>query len=83
MTDVDASLMQQILHIPERQRKPDIEHHRQADDLGAGLEVLERGTLGHDQKLRKPPARLKPSSSDITFLTMRLSHVKGRKIGGT
>lgn len=33
VADVDAAFVQQILHIPERQRKPDLHHDRQADDL--------------------------------------------------
>ena len=37
-----------------------------ADDLRARLEVLEWGAFGHGQRLRKPPARLKPLQSDIT-----------------
>jgi hypothetical protein len=34
VADIDATFMQQILHIPQRQWEPDIHHHRQADDLG-------------------------------------------------
>lgn len=34
MTDVDAPLVQQVLDIPMRQRKPDVQHDRQKDDLG-------------------------------------------------
>jgi hypothetical protein len=37
----DTAPVQQIFDIPERDREPDIQHHCQADDLGAGLEVLE------------------------------------------
>jgi hypothetical protein len=47
MSDLDASLVQQVLYITERQREPDVEHHRQKDYLGAGLEVAERGASGH------------------------------------
>jgi hypothetical protein len=28
-----------------------VQHHRQADDLWRGLEVLERATLGHGRRL--------------------------------
>ena len=38
-------LMQQVLGIPEREKKPNVEHHCQADDLGAGFEILERAAL--------------------------------------
>ncbi len=41
MAHVDASLVQQIFDIPKREREPDIQHHRKADDLRAGFEVLE------------------------------------------
>ncbi len=64
VTDIDASLVQQVFDIPQGKRKPDVQHHRQADDLGTGFEILERGRFVHSQTLRKPPARLNPSSSD-------------------
>ncbi len=63
---VDASLVQQIFDIPKRERETDIQHHRKADYLWAGFEILERGRIGHGKKLRNRPARLKPSSSDKT-----------------
>ncbi len=47
MTHVDASLVQQVLNTPKRERETDVQHHRQADDLGAGLEVLEGGRFSH------------------------------------
>jgi hypothetical protein len=58
--------MEQIFNIAQRQREPNIKHHRQADNLGAGFEVLEWGAFGHGRNLRKAPATLKPSSSDMT-----------------
>ncbi len=64
MARVDASLVQQIFDVSKLERETDIQHHRKADDLGAGFEVLERGRSGHGKKLRNHPARLKPSSSD-------------------
>ena len=76
MADVDAPLVQQILDVPERQREPDIQHHRQADDLGAGFEVLEWRAFGHGQRLRKPPACLNPSSSDMTILGKNQTRVQ-------
>ena len=39
MADIDAAFVQQIFHISKRKRKPDVHHHRQADDLRARLEV--------------------------------------------
>ncbi len=66
MAHVDASLVQQIFDISKRERETDVQHHRKADDLGTGFEVLERGRFGHGQKLRNRPACLKTSSSDKT-----------------
>ncbi len=59
MAHVDTSLVQQIFDIPKRERETDVQHHRKADDLWAGFKVLERGRLGHGQKLRNRPAPLK------------------------
>ncbi len=61
MTDVDPPLMKEIFDITQRKWKPDVQHHRQADDLGTGLEELEGGRFGHSQTLRNPPAPLKQS----------------------
>ena len=66
MADIDPALVQQIFDIPKREWKPNIQHHRKADDLGAGLEILEGGRSGHGQKLRNTPTPLKQSSSDKT-----------------
>ncbi|WP_282151449.1 alpha/beta-hydrolase family protein [Ruegeria atlantica] len=59
--------MQQIFDIPKRERETDVQHHCKANDLRAGFEILERGRIGHVQKLRNTPARLKQSSSDKTI----------------
>ena len=64
MADLDATFMQEILDLAQREREPDVKHHRQADDLRARLEVPEGAGLGHGQKLSRRPARLKPVSSD-------------------
>ena len=66
MAHVDASLKQQIFDIPKRERETDVQHHCKADDLGTGFEILERGRIGHGQKLRNTPAPLNQSSSDKT-----------------
>jgi hypothetical protein len=47
VADLDTSLVKQIFDIAQRQREPNLEHHRQADDLWARFEVAERGALGH------------------------------------
>ena len=41
MTGIDATLVQEVLNVPKREREPDLQHHRQADDLGPGLDVAE------------------------------------------
>ena len=38
VADVFPTLVKKILHIPERKREPDVQHHRQADDLRLSLE---------------------------------------------
>ena len=70
MAHSDASLVQQVFDIPKLERKSDIEHHRQTDDLGTGFEVFEGGRSGHGQKLRNRPAPLKQCSSDKTIRTI-------------
>lgn len=69
MTDIDAPFMEQILYIPERQRKSDVQHHRQADDFGATMKVLEWVRFGHADTLRGRPARLNQNLSDKTCQT--------------
>ena len=55
---LDAALMEQVLHVPQGEREANVEHDRQADDLGAGLEVAEWAALGHAWEGNTPPARL-------------------------
>ncbi len=64
MSDIDASFMEQVLHVPQRQRKPDVQHHCQTDDLGAGFELFEWGTFCHAGRVGEGSAGLKRSSSD-------------------
>ena len=47
MADIDPAFMQQIFDIPKRERKSDVQHHRKADNLWTGFEVLEGGRFGH------------------------------------
>ena len=58
MAYIDSVLVQKVFDFPERERKPNVEHHRQADDLGAGFEVFERVALFHPKRLRPGTARL-------------------------
>ena len=57
VADIDAALVQQVLDIPQRQRKSDIQHHRQADDLWAGFKIAEWAAICHPETLLRHPAR--------------------------
>ena len=78
MADFDAAFVQQILNIAERQREPNVQHHRQANDFRAALKALERVRFGHVQTLRDRPARLNRSLSDKTFLYHSVGEVRER-----
>jgi hypothetical protein len=64
VADFDATLMKEIFDIPQRKWKTNVEHHGQADDLGAGFEVLEWRAFCHPKRLGWCPARLKRVLSD-------------------
>ncbi len=64
IADLDSAFVQQVLDIAQRQRETDGHHHRQPDDPGAGLEMPERGVLGHDKTLPAIRSGLKPGFSD-------------------
>lgn len=66
MAYLDAALVEEIFDVPQRQWETDVEHHRQADDHGAGLEIAEWGAFGHPENLAARSGRLKPSSFDST-----------------
>ena len=61
VADDDAPFMEQVFDVSQREGEPDVHHHREADDLGAGLEVPEWRALAHDRRLRRGFRRLKPS----------------------
>ena len=63
VTDVDATLEQNILDLPRRQRIADVHHHHEADHLGRTVEITEG--IAHRPRLGMSPARLKPICSDI------------------
>jgi hypothetical protein len=46
VADLDDTLELQALDVPQRRQEADVEHHRQADDLWAGLEVAEWAGAG-------------------------------------
>ena len=66
MADFDPALMQQVFDVPERKWEPNIHHNRQADDLWARLEVLERGAFCHPEMLGVPLTHFNQISSDST-----------------
>lgn len=61
---VHATLVKQILDIPQRKREPHIEHYGQADDFGARFEPLERTEFRHERTLPAGRCGLKASYSD-------------------
>lgn len=64
MADVDTAFLQKLLNIAQRKRKPNLQHHGQADDLGLRLELWDVGTLCHPEKRDGFPARLNLFWSD-------------------
>jgi hypothetical protein len=64
VTDFDTAFVEQILYVAEREREPNVEHHRQANDLWAGFEALEGRAFRHDWTLVTTLPRLKLSLSD-------------------
>jgi hypothetical protein len=68
VANIYAALVEQILDVSQQKWEPDIEHHRQADDFGDGLELLEREVFGPPMTLSGALPRLKRSSSDIADL---------------
>ena len=60
--DIDPSFMKQVLNLPQRQRKSDIHHHCQADNLGRANELAE--WIAHCRRLRNLARTLKPIYSD-------------------
>ena len=69
MADVNAAFVEQVLNIPKRERKLDVQHHGQADDLGARFEIAEGAMIFHAENLFRHPARFNQVSSDNTLHT--------------
>ena len=61
MTDIDAAFVEQIIDVPERQRKANIQHHRQAYELGLVLKYLNEAGL----VIPKRYATALPGSSEV------------------
>lgn len=51
MADIDTALVQLVFHIPQRQRKTDLHHHRKADDLRRRIQIFEPVWLAHGAKI--------------------------------
>jgi hypothetical protein len=62
VTDIDATLEQQIFDLPQRERITDLHHHREADHLRRTVEITEG--IAHRRRLRNVPPRLKLICSD-------------------
>ena len=62
MTNIDATLEQQIIHLPRRKRITNIHQHRESDNLGRPVELTER--ILRRRMLMKAFAQLKPVWSD-------------------
>lgn len=55
MAYINASLVQQIFDIAKGKWKANIQHHRQADDLGRRFDLTEWETFCHSATLSEPP----------------------------
>lgn len=54
VADLVTAYVEQIHDVSQRKRKPHIAHHRQANDLGARLEILEGERLVMPERYRPP-----------------------------
>ena len=59
VADLNPALVQQVLDVAQRKRKPDVHHYRQADDLGRGFEIAKGAGFAHHARLGHRPASLK------------------------
>ena len=62
VADIDTAFEQQVLDLAQRQRVPDIHHHREANDFGRTIEIAEG--IFHPLRLGSITRRLKPLYSD-------------------
>ena len=56
--DIDASFVEQVLDLSQGEWKSNIQHHREADDLGRAIEITEE--IVHRRRLGDLTSRLKP-----------------------
>lgn len=66
MADVDPALVQKLLNDPKRQWEPDVEHHRQTDDIHTAMEAFDQVSVAHIPRLSGHPDRLNLNPSDNT-----------------
>ena len=66
--------MSQVLEVAKRKWVADIEHHRQADDLGAGFEVAKGAAFCHPARLGERLVGLNELSSDSALGTVGRCH---------
>ena len=62
VADVDATFEQNVFDLAQRKRIADIQHHREANDLGRTVEIT--AGISHRLRLRNSPYPLKPIYSD-------------------
>jgi hypothetical protein len=64
MADIDAALAKNIVDLAQRQRTPDVHHHREANNLGRRAEISE--WIYNPTRLKNGFVCLKPFCSDTT-----------------
>ena len=62
MADINTTLKQKILDLPQRERIADVHHHCEANNLGRKVEISEG--IAHHRMLSNATAQLKPTWSD-------------------
>ena len=73
MADLDATFVQQVFDFSQRRRKAHIHRHRQADVLGARLEVAGGARSAHPKRVGTSTSRLMSVQSDRTRMVLLLS----------
>ena len=79
ITNVDATFEQNVFDLAQRQRIADIQHHREANDLGRTVEIT--AGISHRLRLRNSPSPLKPIYSDSASDTLRRLHRRRGVLG--
>jgi len=78
MAHSGAAFMEQVLNVPQRQREPDLHHHRKADDLRRRLEIAKR-IASHPQIVGLPAYR--PVSSDNALMHDNCARFRSDRTG--